>query len=61
MKSNSVLTSNDFSETTGQILMKFGHNDHLVVRIKFLLENGPTPRVLNLLMTSPLKPLVKFE
>ena len=27
---NSAKSSNDFSETTGQILMKLGHNDHLV-------------------------------
>ena len=27
-----------------RLLMKLGHNDHLVARINFLLENGLTPR-----------------
>ena len=27
-------SSNDFSETTGQILMKLGHNDHVLVGIR---------------------------
>ena len=31
--SNSAKSSNDF-ETTGQILMKLGHNDHLVMGIR---------------------------
>ena len=35
MESNSAKSSKDFSsETTGQILMKLGHSDHLVMVIR---------------------------
>ena len=54
-----------------RFLMKLGYNDHLVVGSEFILEKGLTPWrlrggakwghiVLNLLTTSPLKPLVRF-
>ena len=44
MGSNSAKSSNDFSsEITGQMLLKFGHNDHLVmgIRIFYLKRVGP--------------------
>ena len=34
----------DFSETTGQILMKLGHNDHLVVGIRIYTWKGSDPQ-----------------
>ena len=73
MGSNSVKSSNEFSsETTGQILMKLGHNDHLMVGIIIYTWKWSDPPgelrggakwgqiVQNLLTTSPPKPLVRF-
>ena len=40
MGSKSAKFSNDFSETTGQILMKLSHNDHLVVGIRIYTWKG---------------------
>ena len=41
LRPNSAKSSNDFfSETTGQILMKLGHNDHLVVEIRIYTWKG---------------------
>ena len=65
MGSNSEKSSNDlYSETTGQIFMRLGHNDHLLNKNLNLirgLRGGVkwNQIVLNRLTTS-LKPPVKF-
>ena len=40
MELNSAKSSNNISETTGQVLMKVGYHDHLVVGISILFEKG---------------------